>query len=182
MKPAIKARNEEVKLLDEEFIVSKTDVKGRITYANRIFMEIAGYSEEELLGVQQNIVRHPDMPRGVYKFLWDTIASGDEFFGFVKNLCADGRYYWVFANVTPDYDGDGKLLGYLSVRRKPSQNAIDSIIPIYEAMIDIERNSSSKKTAPDESIAYLLQQLLEMKTDYQAYVLALFNDSLEFKV
>lgn len=176
MKPAIKAKNEEVKLLDEEFIVSKTDVKGRITYANRVFMEIAGYSEEDLLGVQQNIVRHPDMPRGVYRFLWNTLEAGEEFFGFVKNLCADGRYYWVFANVTTDHDGDGNLLGYLSVRRKPSQNAIDSISTIYEAMLDIEKNSSSKKTAPDESLAYLLQQLSEMKIDYQSYVLALFND------
>lgn len=175
MKPAIEIKNEEVTLSDDEFIVSKTDTTGRITYANRVFMEICGYSEAELLGVQHNIIRHPDMPRGVYRFLWDTIEAGKEFFGFVKNLCADGRYYWVFANITPDYDATGKLIGYLSVRRRPSQQAIDTFIPIYAAMLEIEEKSSSKKTAPDDSIAFLVEQLKIMKVDYQSYVLGLFN-------
>jgi PAS domain S-box-containing protein len=165
-----------MKLNDGEFIVSKTDTAGRITYANRVFMEIALYPEDRLLGVQHNIIRHPDMPRGVFRFLWNTIETGQEFFGFVKNLCADGRYYWVFANVTADYDEQGKLTGYLSVRRKPPQKAIDAITPIYAAMLDIENNSASKKTAPDESIAYLVKQLEEMQTDYQSLVLGLFND------
>lgn len=176
MKPPITIKDEEVKLHDGEFIVSKTDTTGRVTYANRVFMEICGYSEEELLGVQHNIIRHPDMPRGVYRFLWTTIETGQEFFGFVKNLCADGRYYWVFANVTPDYDINGEIIGYLSVRRKPSQKAIDTLVPIYKAMIDIENNSASKKTAPDESIAFLVQQLEDMKIDYQSFVLGLFNE------
>ncbi|MFT6190057.1 MAG: PAS domain S-box-containing protein [Oleispira sp.] len=176
MKPPITIKDEEIKLHDGEFIVSKTDTTGRVTYANRVFMEICGYSEEELLGVQHNIIRHPDMPRGVYRFLWSTIETGQEFFGFVKNLCADGRYYWVFANVTPDYDINGEVIGYLSVRRKPSQKAIDTLGPIYKAMIDIESNSASKKTAPDESIAFLVQQLEDMKIDYQSFVLGLFNE------
>lgn len=165
-----------MKLNDGEFIVSKTDTAGRITYANRVFMEIALYPEDQLLGIQHNIIRHPDMPRGVFRFLWNTIETGQEFFGFVKNLCADGRYYWVFANVTADYDEQGKLTGYLSVRRKPPQKAIDAVTPIYAAMLEIENNSASKKTAPDESIAYLFQQLEEMQTDYQSLVLGLFND------
>ena len=176
MKPPITIKDEEIKLHDGEFIVSKTDTTGRVTYANRVFMEICGYSEEELLGVQHNIIRHPDMPRGVYRFLWSTIETGQEFFGFVKNLCADGRYYWVFANVTPDYDINGEVIGYLSVRRKPSQKAIDTLGPIYKAMIDIESNSASKKTAPDEPIAFLVQQLEDMKIDYQSFVLGLFNE------
>lgn len=176
MRPSITLIDEEMKLADGEFIVSKTDTKGRITYANRVFMEIAKYPESELLGIQHNIIRHPDMPRGVFRFLWNTIETGQEFFGFVKNLCADGRYYWVFANVTADYDGEGNLTGYLSVRRKPPQKAIDAVTPIYAAMLEIEKNAASKKTAPDESIAYLVQQLKEMKTDYQTLALSLFND------
>lgn len=176
MKSSIKILNEEIKLHDGEFIVSKTDIKGKITYANRVFMEICGYSEADLLNIQHNVIRHPDMPRGVYRFLWDTIKTGEEFFGFVKNLCADGRYYWVFANVTPDYDIDGKLIGYLSVRRKPSQKAIDTLVPIYKAMLDIEENSVSKKTAPDESLAFLVEQLKGMNVDYQSFVLNLFNE------
>lgn len=168
--------SQEIKLDDEEFIVSKTDTSGRIIYANRVFMEISGYAESELLGVQQNIVRHPDMPRGVYRLLWNTIESGNEFFGFVKNLCVDGRYYWVFANVTADFDSNGRHSGYLSVRRNPSQHSINTIIPIYNEMLNIEKNASSRKTAPDESIAYLEQKMKEMEIDYQAYVLGLFNE------
>ena len=129
MKKNIVPNNHEKKLGDNDFIVSKTDTTGKITYANRIFMEIAGYPESELLGVQHNIIRHPDMPRGVFRFMWDTLKKGDEFFGFAKNLCADGGFYWVFANITPDYDKNGKLQGYYSVRRKPPQSALDTALP-----------------------------------------------------
>lgn len=142
-------------MADEDFIVSKTDPSGRITYANRIFMEIAGYPEELLLGVQHNIIRHPDMPRGVFRFMWDTLKSGDEFFGFAKNLCADGSFYWVFANITPDYDKEGALQGYYSVRRNPPRSALDVLIPIYKEMLAIEKQSSTKE-APDKSLAYLV--------------------------
>ncbi len=82
---------------DDDFIVSKTDLKGRITYCNRVFIEFSGYEAFELMGEQHNIVRHPDMPRGVFKFLWDTLGQQKECFAFVKNLCKDGSYYWVFA-------------------------------------------------------------------------------------
>lgn len=154
MKPKITPNNNEKRLGEDDFIVSKTDKSGRITYANRIFMNIAGYPEHALLGMQHNIIRHPDMPRGVFRFMWDTLKAGDEFFGFAKNLCADGGYYWVFANITPDYDKDGKLQGYYSVRRKPPQSAIDTLVPIYKEMLRIE-NSNSVKEAPDKSLAYL---------------------------
>ncbi len=82
--------NHEKRLGEEEFIVSKTDISGKITYANRIFMEIAGYSEKELLGTQHNVIRYPDMPRAAFRLLWDTIKQKQEFFAFVKNLCKDG--------------------------------------------------------------------------------------------
>lgn len=176
MPPKLAPLDEEIKLSDDEFIVSKTDPEGRLTYANRVFMEIASYSEPEILGKQHNVIRHPDMPRGVFRLLWNTIKQEKEFFGFVKNLCADGRYYWVFANVTPDYDRQGNLIGYLSVRRKPPETAIDAIIPIYTEMLKIEHNSSSKKTAPDESIAYLESKLKATHASYQDFVLSLYND------
>ncbi len=78
---------------EDDFIVSKTDLKGRITYCNRIFIEFSGYSEAELLGAQHNIVRHPDMPRGVFQFLWDTLGQKTECFAYVKNMCRDGAFY-----------------------------------------------------------------------------------------
>jgi PAS domain S-box-containing protein len=175
MKPNITPNQHERRLGPDDFIVSKTDTSGRITYANRIFMEIAGYPESELLGVQHNIIRHPDMPRGVFRFLWDTLKSGEEFSGFVKNLCADGGYYWVFANVTPDYDQNNQLIGYYSVRRKPPQSAIDTLTPIYQEMLRIEKESSTRD-GPDKAIAYL-QDVIQQSgaKDYSSLVLSLFK-------
>lgn len=175
MKPNIIPNNRERKLGENDFIVSKTDVKGKITYANRIFMQIAGYSEAELIGVQHNIVRHPEMPRGVFKFMWDTLKAGDEFFGFAKNMCSDGSYYWVFANITPDYDSHGKLHGYYSVRRKPPQSALDILIPVYKEMLAIEKRASVKD-APSQSIAYLVDVVGQSGAkDYNSLVLSLYK-------
>ncbi|NOR71404.1 MAG: PAS domain-containing protein [Methylomarinum sp.] len=175
MKLKITPNNNRRDLGENDFIVSKTDIKGRITYANRIFMDIAGFPESELLGVQHNIIRHPDMPRGVFKFMWGTIKAGDEFFGFAKNLCADGGYYWVFANITPDYDKNGKLQGYYSVRRKPPQSALDVLIPVYKEMIAIEKRSSVKD-APANSIAYLVDVVAQTGAkSYNSLVLSLYK-------
>lgn len=172
MKPKITPIDHEVSLTDDEFIVSKTDTKGLITYVNRTFMSISGYSEPELLGIQHNIIRHPDMPRGGFKMMWDTLKTGEEFFVYVKNLCKDGSYYWVFANVTPDYDTQGQLRGYYSVRRKPSRLAIDTITPIYQAMLEIEKKSGTKD-AMTHSLAYLNDTLKAMKIDYSSLVLSI---------
>ena len=172
MKPKISPSSHEIKLGDGEFIVSKTDVSGRITYCNRTFMKIAGYSEKLLLNTQHNIVRHPDMPRGVFRFLWDTLEQGKEFFGYVKNMCADGSYYWVFANVTPDYDRDGKLTGYYSVRRKPKASAIAVVEPIYREMLAIEHKAGSKE-GPARLIRYLQDKLKGLNTSYEEFVLSL---------
>lgn len=175
MKPNITPNNTEKRLSGEDFIVSKTDTSGRITYANRIFMEIVGYPEYELLGAQHNIIRHPDIPRGVFRFMWNTLKGGDEFFGFVKNLCADGSYYWVFANITPDYDKDGKLQGYYSVRRNPPKAALDTLIPVYREMLAIEKQSSVKD-APDKSMKYLFDVVAHSgERSYTDLVLKLYK-------
>lgn len=172
MKPKIQALDIERKLPDNSYIVSKTDLKGRITYANRIFMEMARYSEKELLGVQHNIIRHPDMPRGAFKFVWDTIAHGQEVFAYVKNLAKDGHYYWVLANITPDRDTNGKIIGYLSVRRKPSPQAIATIEPIYQQMLTIEKQHHVKDQM-DHSIAFLVDALNSQGVSYEEFILAI---------
>lgn len=175
MKPDITPNNTERQLADEDFIVSKTDTLGRITYANRIFMEIAGYPEHKLLGVQHNIIRHPDMPRGVFRFMWNTLKAGEEFFGFAKNLSADGGFYWVFANITPDYDQDNKLQGYFSVRRNPPRSALEVLIPIYAEMLAIEKRSSVKE-APDKSLDYLVNVVKQTGAkSYDSLVLGLYK-------
>jgi len=155
-----------------DFIVSKTDLKGRITYCNRIFIEFSGFTETELLGEQHNIVRHPDMPRGVFKFLWDTLEQKKECFAYVKNMCKDGAFYWVFANVTPDLDAQGRVVGYFSVRRKASPEAIGVVSALYKTMLDEERRAGSKD-ACDASLAVLGQVLKQKGVSYEQLILSL---------
>ena len=129
---------------EDDFIVSKTDTTGRIIYGNEIFIEFSGYSEEELLGSQHNIIRHPDMPRAVFKLLWDCLAENKEIFAFVKNMSKDGGFYWVFAQVAPMRGKDKQVSGYTSVRRKPNPKAIPIVADVYRAMLDAERNAGPK--------------------------------------
>ncbi|WP_434632020.1 PAS domain-containing protein [Chromobacterium sp. CV08] len=170
----------EVQLAPHELIVTKTDPTGHITYANRVFMRIAGYAEQQLLGKPHNLIRHPDMPRGAYRLMWQTLQAGQEFFALVKNATADGNYYWVLANVTPDYDLKGKLQGYYSVRRPPSRAAIAAIEPIYAEMRKIEA-AHGKAAAPDASRDWLLALLAEKGCAYQDFILELNRDVLRAK-
>ncbi len=128
-------------LEDDEILVSKTDTRGKITYGNERFIEISGYSEEELLGAPHNIIRHPDMPKVVFKILWDGIQAGEEVNAYVKNLAKDGSFYWVFAAVTPSFDPeDNSIVGYFSVRRAPHTSILQKvIIPLYEKLVRSER-------------------------------------------
>lgn len=172
MKPKLVPNEHQIRLADDEFIVSKTDLKGRFTYANRTFMKIAGYSGNELINKQHNLVRHPDMPRGVFRLLWDTISQGQEFFGYVKNMTSDGSYYWVFANVTPDFNNQGDIYGYFSVRRKPREAAIAIIEPIYREMLTIEQQHGPKNGI-DASIQYLTSKIEAHNTSYEQFVLSI---------
>lgn len=172
MKLAIAPTQIEIPLDPSDVIVSKTDMTGRITYVNRTFMRIANFAENEVLHEQHNIVRHPDMPRGVFKLLWDTLKDGREFFGYVKNMTADGHYYWVFANITPDMDANGKVVGYFSVRRKPNPQAVATMQSIYQEMLAVERKEGAAK-APSASVDLLLNKLKSMDTTYDKFVLSL---------
>ena len=137
-KPHTTPIEKEVVLKEEDFIISKTDLKSRILYGNQIFLKMSGWSEEELLGKPHNILRHPDMPRCAFKVLYDHIENGKEWFGFVKNLRKDGGYYWVFANISPTYDSNGNIIGYYSVRRKPRDGFKSIIEPLYRTLLNIE--------------------------------------------
>ncbi len=172
MKPDIRPTKNEKVMRENDFIVSKTDLKGRITYGNRIFMEFSGYSEKELIGVQHNIIRHPDMPRGVFKFLWDTIGQGKECCAYVKNLAKDGSFYWVFANVTPDYGRNGQCNGYFSVRRKPSKSGVDVMTDVYRAMLQ-EEEKAGPRDAMNASLGWLVNVLTQKGVSYEELVLSL---------
>ena len=115
---------------DDQLIVSKTDLKGRITDFNRDFVDISGFTEQELMGAPQNIIRHPDMPPAAFKDMWQTIQSGRPWTGLVKNRCKNGDFYWVEANVSPLRE-NGRITGYISVRRKPTRDQIAEAEVIY---------------------------------------------------
>lgn len=169
---AISPNSSEKMMRENDFIVSKTDTKGRITYGNKIFIEFSGYSEEELLGAQHNIIRHPDMPRAVFNLLWDTLKQEKEIFAYVKNMAKDGSYYWVYANVTPTYNAHGKVDGYFSVRRKPNPEAVGIVSGLYKSMLEEE-----KKAGPKNAIAAstkILAGLLTQKgVSYEELVISL---------
>ena len=115
---------------DDQLIVSKTDLKGRITDFNRDFVDISGFTEQELMGAPQNIIRHPDMPSAAFKDMWQTIQSGRPWTGLVKNRCKNGDFYWVEANVSPLRE-NGQITGYISVRRKPTREQIAEAETVY---------------------------------------------------
>jgi PAS domain S-box-containing protein len=168
----IQPTQQERTMRDDDFIVSKADLKGRITYSNQVFAEFSGYLESEFLGKQHNLVRHPDMPRCVFKLLWQHIENGQEIFAYVKNMCKDGSYYWVLANVTPSRDDQGKIVGYYSVRRKPNPKAIQVIAPLYKQLLQTEQNAGARD-AIDASITQLNNLLKEKGVSYERFILDL---------
>lgn len=158
----------------DEIIVSKTDLKGIITYGNRTFVRMSGYSEAELIGAPHNILRHENMPRCVFKALWDTVQSGREIFAYVINKCKNGDHYWVFAHVTPSRDTSGKTVGYHSTRRVPDPRVVsETIIPLYRNLLAIEKNSSSPKQGMADSLAALTAILQEKAMSYDELVFSL---------
>ncbi len=125
--------DEEVPFPEGRLIVSRTNVNGVITEANQSFVEMSGYTEEELIGAPQTILRHPFMPAAAFKIMWETICAGQKWQGYVKNLRKDGRYYWVYATVVPNVR-EGKIVGYTSVRRKPSRTRIEECLKLYPTL------------------------------------------------
>jgi PAS domain S-box-containing protein len=160
----------ERRLDPDQFIVSKTDVKGVITYANDVFCRIAGYAEHEVLGAPHNLIRHPDMPRCVFKLLWDTIATGQEVFAYVVNLAATGDHYWVFAHVTPSYDRSGRIVGYHSNRRAPDPAAVAAVLPVYAALRAEEAGHPHSADGLAASTALLTSVLQGAGQSYDEFV------------
>lgn len=157
-----------IEMQKTDFIVSKTDLKGRITYVNKIFMKMAEYTEEELLDKPHNIVRHPDMPKAVFKLLWDQVSKKEEIFAYVINKTKNGNAYWVYANVTASLDEKENVVGYYSVRRRPNPKAIEIIKPLYAKMIEAE------KTGGMEASSKILTDLLTEKgVSYDEFIISI---------
>lgn len=130
----------EVAFPEGRLIVSRTDLSGLITHANDAFVEMSGWTREELIGAPHHILRHPDMPKVAFKGLWDTLGQGQKWHGYVKNLRKDGKYYWVYATAVPNLR-NGQVVGYTSVRRKPSPTKVAALVPVYRQWLEEERGA-----------------------------------------
>lgn len=157
----------------DEIIVSKTDPKGRIIYGNEVFLRLAGYAEKEIIGQPHNVIRHPDMPRCVFKLLWDTIEAGQEIFAYVVNRAKNGDHYWVFAHVTPTFDAGGRIVSYHSNRRSPRPEAIAKVESLYKELLAIERSHADRKAGMDAAFQALLGKLQTLRVPYDEFVFSL---------
>lgn len=164
----IRPTGREIRLPEDSYIVSKSDEKGVITYANRVFMQVSGYREQELLGRPHKILRHPEMPRGVFRHLWETIQRGEECFAYINNLAKNGDHYWVLANVTPDFDEQHqRITGYFSCRRLASRAGIEASAALYRRMCAMEQQG----TNPAASMQWMMDEITREYGSYEKFVL-----------
>ena len=159
---------------DDEIIVSKTDLKGRLIYANRMFMGIADLTLKQTIGKPHCLIRHPHMPRCIFKLLWERIQSGRELFAYVMNRSMNGDHYWVIAHVTPSYGADGQVSGYHSSRRVAKRSTLETIIaPLYAELLAIEENHANRKEGMNAAYAALNDKLKAKGTDYDRFIFSL---------
>ena len=156
----------------DDLIVTKTDLKGNITYCNECFLNISVLEEKYALSQPHSIIRHPDMPKAVFQILWDTLKRGDEFFGIVKNLSTDGSYYWVFANITPSFDEAGETQGYFSVRRKANNTLVKIMSDLYQNMLQAEKRHNNDKQAIEASTQILNDFIDDKGVSYNEYLIS----------
>ena len=165
--------NERFLALDD-IIVSKTDLTGRITYANRTFLKIAGLTEKDCMRQPHSLIRHPDMPRSIFKRIWTAIEAGDEIFAYIINRAMNGDHYWVHAHVTPSRDGGGNIIGYHSNRRVPDRRVLQAeIIPLYARLRAEEEKFQNRKDGLTASAGLVAAMLRERGKPYDEFVATL---------
>ena len=160
---------------DDELIVTKTDPRGVLTYANEVFLRLSALREDEAIGRPHNIIRHPDMPRAIFKLLWDALGRREEVFAYVVNLATDGAHYWVLAHVTPSSDARGRLVGYHSSRRRPEPGTVAAISKIYAELRAEERRHQNSPAGLDAGWAKLQDLLADRGQTYDEFVWSLTN-------
>ncbi len=174
-KYSVKPVNQEVCFDQDEIIVSKTDLKGRVVYANDVFCRVAEMGTADVIDQPHSIIRHPDMPRAVFRLLWEAIEAGKEIFAYVKNMSKTGKYYWVLAHVTPSYDRNGHIDGYHSNRRVPSKKGVETISSLYASLLAEEKKHVNAKTALDSSSAMLENTLADLGVSYSEFIWSVGN-------
>ena len=148
--------DEEIQLESKKYIISSTDTKGLITDVNDYFVEISGYSRDELIGKPHSIIRHPDMPKVVFKLMWKELQAGNDILALVKNLSKDGRYYWIFTTFEPVKNANGEVTGYTAHRKSAPKHTIETISDIYSKVLEVE-----KRDGVDASEKFLNDYLKE---------------------
>jgi PAS domain S-box-containing protein len=172
-RPTVPPTGREITFADHELIVTKTDLTGVITYANEVFLRVAGYTEDEVLGQQHNMIRHPAMPRCVFWLLWDTLKAKREIFAYVLNQAKNGDEYWVFAHVTPSFDSEGNHVGYHSNRRAPYADALPAVRSLYASLLREEQRHSNAAKGMEAGVKMLTDILAKNNTDYPRFVFSL---------
>lgn len=172
---AVRPTGRERAFAADELIVSKTDLRGIITYANDVFLRVSDYPLDDVLGQPHNLIRHPEMPRAVFKLLWDTLGARQEVFAYINNLAADGGHYWVLAHVTPSYDASGTVVGYHSNRRRPARGAVQRVLPLYQRLLAEERRHPNARSAVAASSALLDEVLAEHGQGYEQFIWSIIN-------
>ncbi|PIF10719.1 methyl-accepting chemotaxis protein [Janthinobacterium sp. 13] len=183
MRQNLPVTNREVLVLDDQAIVSKTDMNGNIVYVNPYFSQVSGFSEAELLGSPQNIVRHPDMPAEAFADLWTSIQAGTPWTGLVKNRCKNGDFYWVRANVTPIREA-GKTIGYMSVRVKADKDQVKAAEEAYAAIRNKEGGNIVIKNGQivRPGLAHLLHSLTHMSLNLRIWAATSIVNCLQLLV
>lgn len=170
--------NKEIKLSPKRYIVSKTDAKGIIEYGNDYFVEVSGYKESELIGKPHSIVRHPDMPRVVFKMMWDRINRAQNIMAVVKNMAKDGSYYWVVTEFEPKVDPiTNEIISHTAFRKAAPQEAIDVMSPIYQKLLEIEKDGGM-----EASEKYLRGFLEEKGKTYDEFINEVVGNKGLFKI
>lgn len=160
-------------MADGDMIVSKTNLKGHLTYVNDVFLSIADFNMGDVMGKPHSVVRNAAMPRAIFKLLWSRLEQGREVFAYVVNRTKRGDYYWVFAHVTPSQNKAGEFVGYHSNRRKPEPRAVTKIAMLYETLLAEEGRHANRKDGLVASWDLLNKYLEDKGMDYDQYVLTL---------
>ncbi|AVT83167.1 PAS domain-containing protein [Rhodopseudomonas palustris] len=169
-RPQVKPTGIECPFDEDELIVSKTDIKGHITYANDVFVRLAKFPRSEVIGAPHSLVRHPGMPRSIFKLLWDTIQAKKEIFAYVVNMARDGDHYWVFAHVTPTLDANRNVTGFHSNRRKPDRDQVSRIEALYRQLRDEENRHRNAKDGMLAGYALLMSMIKDRGVEYDEFV------------
>jgi len=172
-KQNITPTGKEIFFPENELIVSKTDLKGKITYTNDLFEEMSGYSRDEILGQPHNLIRHPDMPHCIFKLFWDTLQQQKELFAYVFNMHRSGDHYWVLAHVVPTYDLMGNHVGYHSSRRNPDKKIVQQMQLYYKELQAIEKSHQNPKQGMMAALDSFNDLLKQQDLSYREYIFSM---------